>query len=160
MRSKNVLYNLQQRNDYLKSRLTHEQLRHDNFSFGYFRKYSSRILNEYRKHNSIFKASQIVGIDYNTVMDWYVQGQLNNPQFRGFYLSINEINNNRDVADEIKNEIEVNEDVENFDEGYIISEYGDGWSYKTYVDGEKIFLISNDLKTLKKKVRDRHLPLD
>ena len=160
MDNKNVLYNLQQRSNHLKSRLTHEQLMHDNFSFGYFKKYSNLILNEYRKHKSLFKASQIVGIDYNTVMDWYVQGQLNNPRFRGFYLLINEINNGKDAEDEIEEDVEVDENVENFDEGYIISEYGDGWSYKTYIDGEKIFLISNDLKTLKKKVRDRHLPLD
>ena len=43
---------------------------------------------------------------------------------------------------------------------YIIAQYGDGWSYKTHVDGEKVFIISNELKTLKEKVKAKHLPLD
>ena len=46
------------------------------------------------------------------------------------------------------------------DSDFIISEYGDGWSYKTYVNGEKIFLIANELDDLKNKVRSQNLPLE
>ena len=160
MNNENELDNLQKRNNSLKSQLAHEQLKYDNYSFEYFNKYSKLILNEYKQHKSIFKASLIVGIDYKIVMGWYIQGQLNNPIFRGFYLSINDMNGDQRVVDEIKDNVEINESADELDGDYIISEYGDGWSYKTYVNGEKIFLISNDLETLKKKVRDKHLPLD
>ena len=160
MNNENALKELQERNDSLKSRLTHEQLKHDNFSFEYFKKYSMLILKEYKQHKSIFKAASIVGIDYKMVMEWYVQGQLNNPAFRGFYLLIRELTDDQAVEVEIRNDIEVDENVNSLEGDYIISQYGDGWSYKTYVDGEKIFLISNELETLKKKVRDKHLPLD
>ena len=84
-------------------------------------------------------------------MNWYVQGQLGNPKFRGFYLIIRNINDNaKDSSFQISD----------LDGDYLISEYGDGWSYKTFVNGEKIFLIANELDDLKKKVKAKHLPLD
>ena len=160
MNNENVLNDLQARSNSLKFRLVHEQLKYGNYSFEYFMKYSKLILNEYKHHKSLFKASSVVGVDYKIVRHWYVQGQLNNPRFRGFYLSINEYNNDSGSAGEIKDDVEIEENVNGIEGEYVISQYGDGWSYKTYVDGEKIFLISADLKTLKKKVKDKHLPLD
>jgi hypothetical protein len=160
MNKEDVLNNLQERNDSLKSRLAREQLRHENYSFEYYKKYSLRVLNEYKKHKSLFKASSIVGIDYGVVMNWYFQGQLNNPVFRGFYLLVNEYNGNETIEDEIQTFIEVDENVKEADGEYVIAPYGDGWCYKVYVDGEKIFIISNELETLKEKVRKRNLPLD
>ena len=128
------------------------------------------ILEEYKKHNSIWKASSIVGIDYNLAIKWYIQGQCGNPQFRGFYLAVNKSygdfvqENNKEInnyaaAGENK-EIAIDKNPDEFEEDFIISQYGDGWSYKTFIDGEKIFLISNDLETLKKKVKSKNLPLD
>ena len=38
--------------------------------------------------------------------------------------------------------------------------YGDGWSYKSYVNGEKIFLIVNELDDLKNKVKSKNLSID
>ncbi|WP_405306371.1 hypothetical protein [Methanobrevibacter sp.] len=99
-----------------------------------------------------------MGISQLEILNWYVQGIMENPKFRGFSLAINEINKN-----EMKFSCEevVSDEIRLDDEGdYMISEYGDGWSYKTYIDGEKIFIISDDLETLKKKVKDKCLPLD
>ena len=170
MDNNNILDNLQKRNNFLKSKLLHEQLRHDNFSFHNFKKYSLLILNEYKKHNSIYKAASSVGIDYNLVIRWYIQGQCENPQFRGFYLAINKISN--DFPNEMKDkkdegakieksrEISIDPNPDELEGEYIISQYGDGWSYKTFVDGEKIFIISNELETLKMKVKSKNLPLD
>jgi hypothetical protein len=161
-----ALKSLEKRNSSLKSRLLHEKLRQGEIPLTYFKKYSLKILNEYKYSGSIFKSSKNVGINPNVVMNWYVQGQLGNPRFRGFYLLIEKINNDSefkinddfpeaDIADSVSEDI-----PENVDGDYVISEYGDGWSYKTYVDGEKVFIISEDLETLKGKVRNRHLPLD
>jgi hypothetical protein len=98
-------------------------------------------------------------MNYSDVLTWYFQGQLGNPVFKGFYQSIKRINKNQ-----VSEDIEIEEDEipeDNSNEGeYVISQYGDGWSYKTFIDGEKIFLISDDLKKLKDKVRFKHLPLD
>ena len=159
MVNQNRLDVLQKRNNSLKSRLVHEQLKSGNFSFHYSQKYIHRILHEYKKNRSLIKAADIVGIDYNIVIGWYINGQRTDSIYRGFYLAVNDINNssiNTENIGEISGEVS----EKDFDGDYLISEYGDGWSYKTYIDGEKIFIISNDLETLKKKVKDRHLPID
>ena len=149
----NVLNNLQKRNALLKFKLIHEQLNFQNYSFHFIKKYSLLIINEYKKHNSLFKSSLNVGIDFNIVFDWYVQGLSGNSQFRKFFLAINDIGILDDSESEIKSEGET--ELE-----YMISQYGDGWSYKTFIDGEKIFIIANELDDLKKKVKLKHLPLD
>lgn len=157
MNNENVLNNLQKRSDSLKSKLLRNKLKHGNFSSGYFEKYSLCIIHEYEKHHSLFKAAKNCKINPKLVMDWYVQGQLGNDQFRSFYITINKINrDDGPVAEEVK---PVSND-ENVEGDYVISEYGDGWSYKTYVGGEKIFIISNGLETLKKKVKAKNLPID
>lgn len=159
MNAEIVLDNLQKRNNSLKSQLIHNQLKYGVYPFDCSRKYTLIILNEYKKHRSFFKVSSIVGITQNEIMDWYIQGQMGNPRFRGFFLAVNEINKcrNEGIDDEQVQESEINIAQ---DKGHVISEYGDGWSYKAFIDGEKVFIISKDLETLKKKVRDRHLPLD
>ncbi|MBQ2353037.1 MAG: hypothetical protein II396_01780 [Methanobrevibacter sp.] len=94
-----------------------------------------------------------VGLDYNVVLNWYVQGLLGNSPFRQFFLAINDIGILDDSESEIKSEVETEWE-------YMISQYGDGWSYKTFIDGEKIFIIANELDDLKRKVKLKHLPLD
>ena len=158
MMSEDVLNNLQKRNDLLKFKLIHEQLNFQNYSFHFIKKYCLLLINEYKKHNSLFKSSLNVGLDYNTVLDWYVQGLFGNSQFRDFFLAINGIGILKDSESEIKND--ENEAVSELEGEYVISQYGDGWSYKTYIGGEMIFIIANELDDLKRKVKLKHLPLD
>ena len=158
MMSEDVLNNLQKRNDLLRLKLIHEQLKFQNYSFHFIKKYSLLLINEYKKHNSLFKSSLVIGLDYNNVLDWYVQGLLGNSQFREFFLAINDIGILEDSKSEIKND--ENEAVSELEGEYVISQYGDGWSYKTFIDGEKIFIIANELDDLKRKVKLKHLPLD
>jgi hypothetical protein len=151
-----ALKNLQKRNDALKSILLHEQLKCGSYSFKNFKVQSSRIIGEYKYHKSIFKAASNIGINHKTAIKWFIQGQLGNPQFSDFYKAISRLNNevspeSQDVAEKAVPQIEGE---------YVISQYGDGWSYTTYVGGEKIFIISDDLDGLKRKVADRNLPLD
>lgn len=161
-----ALKSLEKRNNSLSAILFHEKLRHGEIPLTYFKKYSMDIIHEYKDSGSIFKSSKNVGINPMVVMKWYIQGQLGNPYFRGFYLVIEDINSNSKFkTDENSSKLDIADDVceyipNNAEGDYVISEYGDGWSYKTYVDGEKIFIISNDLQTLKKKVKDKRLPLD
>lgn len=154
-----VLNSLQKRKNSLKFQLVHCQLKHGTYPFGYSRKSILEVINHYKKCGSFFKASSIAGLAQNDVMNWYVQGQLGNPRFRGFFLAINEINKGNDrITDE--EPVQESETGFNQDDWHVISEYGDGWSYKAHVGGENVFIISNDLETLKGKVRNRHLPLD
>ena len=64
------------------------------------------------------------------------------------------------IHDDSQDDENALESIVHDEKDYIISQYGDGWSYKTFIDGEKIFLISNDLDNLKKKVKAKRLPLD
>ena len=163
MNRTDVLNNLQDRNNALKSKLLHEQIKFDNYSFDYFHKYSSIILNEYREHKSLYVASQNVGINHEDVINWYVQGQMGNPIFNDFSTSIDMINEyvgEYESLDDKNNDLQEDIKDNHCERDFEISQYGDGWSYKTFRDGEKIFIISNDLETLKDKVRSQHLPLD
>lgn len=147
----NVFYNLERKNLNLRLKLTHDQLKHDNYHAEFDKSMILSYINEYKKCKSFFKTSSKTGIDQNVAMNWYIQGQLENPKFRGFYLIIKSINDNDDVS---------SSESDDLGGEYIISEYGDGWSYKTFVNGEKIFLIANELDDLKKKVKAKGLPLD
>lgn len=157
-----ALKNLQKRNNSLKSRLIHEQLKCGSYPFKNFKRESLKILKEYKHQKSIFKAALNLGINYNLAVKWFIQGQLGNPQFRDFYCGVYRINNSD--ADVSFNQHGVTEEiapqVNELEGDYKISQYGDGWSYTTYVDGEKIFIISDELDTLKKKIIDKHLPLN
>ena len=158
MDTESVFNSLQKRKNSLKFKLMHSKLKHGTYSFDNSRNDVLTVLNHYKKYGSFFKVSSIVGLTQNEIMNWYIQGLFDNHKFRGFSLVINEINkrNAGKIDDEPVRESETNF---NQDDEYIISEYGDGWSYKTYVDGEKVFIISNDLENLKRKVKDRHLPI-
>lgn len=160
MNGNEILNNLEKRNNFLKSKLLHEQLKYGNYNFKYFNKHSQLILNDYVHTKSLFKSSLNLGINYHDVCNWFVQGQLGNPTFKEFYRVISNINNINNLNDDSNEPVE-EIPVENPIEGeYEISPYGDGWSYKTFKNGEKIFLISSDLDKLKDKVRSKHLPLD
>ena len=157
-----ALKNLQKRNNSLKSILLHEQLKHGNYQFKNFKRESLKILSEYKYHKSIFKAASNVGINHHIAIKWFIQGQRGNPHFRDFYCGISRINNLKEETDFKK--LSIKDDstskISEFEDDYKISRYGDGWSYTTYADGKKIFLISNELDTLKKKVTDKKLPLN
>ena len=161
MNDSDVLNSLQKRNDSLKSKLFREQLKYGNYSFGYFEKYAKLLLNDYKQTGSLLKSSLNVGLGQLDALNWYVQGQMGNELFRQFSLEIDGINNiavpKEKIVEEATREIfsETSSDGD-----YTISQYGDGWSYKTFNNGEKIFLISSDLDKLKDKVKSRHLPLD
>ena len=159
MGSENVLNNLLERNNALKSVLINHQLKSNIYPFNYVEKYLLRILFEYKKHESICKAALNLNMDLNVVMNCYNQCQMGNPKFRGFFLAINELNNgcNIEVA---QNDSQLIENHEIAEGNYKISEYGDGWSYTTYIDGKKVFIISDELEGLKNKVKTKHLPLD
>ena len=172
------LNNLQKRNNSLRCLLMHSQLKYGAYCFRHFNKLE-QVITEYRKNHSFFKVSNVVNISQIDMIKWYVRGQMGDPEFRDFYLAIKGIDEKIGVADIPENAVDVgagddsveisiggitdeivsdNPAVEEGD--YIISQYGDGWSYKTFIDGEKIFIISNELKTLKEKVRAKHLPLN
>ena len=120
------------------------------------------ILSEYKYHKSIFKAALSVGINHNIAIKWFIQGQMGNHHFRDFYCGISRINKSNGSVDFKSSTVGVDSTskVGEFEEDYKISKYGDGWSYTTYVGGEKVFLISNELDNLKKKVVDKKLPLN
>jgi len=88
MNGRNALNSLQIRNNSLKSKLFHEQLKLGQYSFEFQRKYMGLILNEYKKTGSLVKSSEIVGIDYEIVFKWYFQGLSENPNYRNFYLTV------------------------------------------------------------------------
>lgn len=156
-----LLMDLEKRNNYLKSKLLHEQLKWGNYPFKNYKKYFSLVLDDYLKSGSLFKAAQNTGIDYAVVLSWFFQGQCGDPNFESFYLVIKKINGSLEVENIPKNPEKQSDNCEGVpEEDYIISQYGDGFSYKTYIDGEKIFLIADDLESLKMKVKCRHLPLN
>lgn len=162
MMSETALINLQKRNSSLKSRLVHEQLKHGSYQFKNFKRESLQVLSEYKTHKSIFKAALSAGINHQIAIKWFIQGQMGNPHFRDFYCGISRINNLKENADFESSAIgdDAASTISEFEGDYKISEYGDGWSYTTYIGGEKIFIISNELDTLKKKVADKRLPLN
>ena len=147
----NALNSLQERNNNLKSKLLHEQLKYGNYKFKNFKNDSLLVLDAYRKHKSIFKAASAVGVERNLVLKWFIQGQFGNPQFRDLYFGIRRINGFEPM--------ELSE-VEEVKKDYVLSEFGDAWCYTTYVDGEKISIISSDLDNLKDKVQAMDLPFN
>lgn len=92
MDTERVLDSLQKRKNSLKFKLMHSRLKHGTYSFDNTIKYIPAVLNQYSKYGSFFKASSIVGLTQKEIMNWYIQGQLGNPKFRGFFLAVNEIN--------------------------------------------------------------------
>lgn len=145
--NESLLDNLERRNNLLKYKLLHEKLMLGIYPSNNHRREMSQFLNEYSRHKSIFKAASKIGISNNLALKWYIRGQMGDPNFKLFYLRIKQINEGFDFdAEEIKPK-------------YNITQFGNGWIYVTFVDGEKISIISSDLDHLKNKVKDKNLPL-
>ena len=149
-----ILNNLQERNNSLKSKLRHEQLKYGTYSFNKYKDESLLVLDAYEKHKSIFKAASSVGLDRDVVMKWFMRGMNGDPKFRPFYLSINNINGVSTRSHE-----DILREVEEIDKMYEITSFEDAWVYTTEADGEKISIISGDLDNLRQKVKARNLPL-
>lgn len=154
----NKILTLSKQTNVIKSQLRHDQLKNGTYFYNSFKKEISLILHAYKTQKSIYKAASSVGVDGVVAMKWYSEGMLGNPIFRGFYLGINEINNAPEPK--VEDKVIKEDNSKNFQGDFKISQYGDGWSYTTYVDGEKIFIISNELNTLKEKVKSKKLPLN
>ncbi|AMD17911.1 hypothetical protein TL18_07660 [Methanobrevibacter sp. YE315] len=150
----NVLNNLQKRNNSLKSKLRHEQLKYGNYSFKVSNKELLLVLDAYKTEKSLIKAASSVGVDKNIALNSYIQGRDGNPKFRPFYLAINDIN-----GVEVSTHKDIISQVEEIENSYNLIAFDDAWVYTTHLDGEKISIISSDLDSLKKKVKDRNLPL-
>lgn len=150
----NVLNSLQIRNNSLKSKLRHEQLKHGNYSFKSFDNDQLKVIEAYKTYNSIFRAASIVGIDKDIVMDWFVKGLKGNSNFRNFYLAIHKI----DMLAIQKKEILALHNAEIRNDGYF-SHFENAWIYTAEIDGEKISIISGNLNNLKAKVKSKNLPL-
>lgn len=146
-----ALTNLQKRNNILKSKLLHEQLKHGNYQFRHFKKESLLVLNAYKTYKSISKAASSVGVNKNLALNWFVRGGLGDSQFRGFYLAINDINGFKPRNDAMG--------IPKNKKRYSITQLGDAWCYITNIDGERISIISGDLDNLKLKVKSNNLPL-
>lgn len=134
----------------MKSLLLHDQLKHDSYSYKRLQDKILLILNEYKVSKSLTVSAFNSGVNPSLVLKWFVEGQKGNPNFEIFYDGIKRINSFEPVEEDL-------EIVD--DEDYEIEYVGGSWIYKTYVDGEKISIISSDLKHLKEKVSDRDLPI-
>ena len=89
----NKILTLSKQTNVVKSQLRHDQLKNGTYFYNSFKKEISLILHAYKTQKSIYKAASSVGVDGVVAMNWYSEGMLGNPIFRGFYLGINEINN-------------------------------------------------------------------
>lgn len=162
----NRLSNLEKRNNGLKSLLLHDQLKHDNYSYKHLENKILLILNEYKINKSLTMAAFNNGINPNLALKWFVEGQKGNPNFEIFYQGIKRINSfgfdwgdleNIDDGHEIESD---RKDLKAANPNYEIEYAGGGWVYRTYIDGNRISIISSDLKHLKEKVSKRNLPLN
>ena len=146
----NRLSNLEKRNNGLKSLLLHDQLKHGSYSYKHLQDKILLILNEYKVNKSLTMSAFNSGVNPSLVLKWFVEGQKGNPNFEIFYNGIKRINGFEPVEEDL-------ELVE--DKDYEIEYVGGSWIYKTYVDGEKVAIISSDLKHLKEKVSNMDLPI-
>ena len=140
----------------LKSKLLHEQLKCGNYSYKFFDGKLSLVLQEYKIHKSITKAAIKIGLNPNVVMKWFIEGQKGNPNFEVFYLGVARINN----LNSEKVVLAENEDSEIVGKkDYTLESIGGSWVYTTFVDDEKVSIISSDLNHLKEKISNKNLPL-
>lgn len=162
----NRLSNLEKRNNGLKSLLLHDQLKHDNYSYKHLENKILLILNEYKINKSLTMAAFNNGINPNLALKWFVEGQKGNSNFEIFYQGIKRINSfgfdwgdleNIDDGHEIESD---RKDLKAANPNYEIEYIGGSWVYRSYIDGNRISIISSDLKHLKEKVSKRNLPLN
>ena len=162
----NRLSNLEKRNNGLKSLLLHDQLKHDNYSYKHLENKILLILNEYKINKSLTMSAFNNGINPNLALKWFVEGQKGNPNFEIFYQGIKRINSfgfdgkdleSIDEGHEIESD---GKDLKVANPDYEIEYVGGSWVYRTYTDGNRISIISSDLKHLKEKVSNRNLPLN
>lgn len=139
---------LEKRNNKLKYLLLHDKLKYGNYSYKPLEDKILLILNEYKINKSIALSAFNCGINPRLAVKWFAEGQKGNPNFKIFYSGIKRVNNWSAPVDEIV--CEKNYEIENI---------GESWVYTTYVDGEKISIISSDLNHLKEKVLNGNLPL-
>ena len=146
----NRLSNLEKRNNGLKSLLLHDQLKHGSYSYKHLQDKILLILNEYKVNNSLTIAAFNSGVSPSLVLKWFVEGQKGNPNFEIFYDGIKRINS----FEPAEGDLEIVDEKD-----YEIEYVGGSWVYKTSFGGEKISIISSDLKHLKEKVCNRNLPI-
>ena len=162
----NRLSNLEKRNNGLKSLLLHDQLKHDNYSYKHLENKILLILNEYQINKSLTMSAFNNGINPDLALKWFVEGQKGNPKFEIFYQGIKRINSFGFDGKDLESMGEAHEiesdgkDLEVNIPDYEIESFGDSWIYRTYLDGNRISVISSDLKHLKEKVSNRNLPIN
>ena len=154
------LNDLQKRNNALKSKLLHDKLKHGTYHFNTFKREILLVLNSYKTHRSLIKASKTVGLDKNLAMEWFIEGLFGNPEFRGFYLVVSQMDKFKPQTISPEVEEVISPEVEEVVKNYTISEYFNSCVYTAEIDGEKISIISKDLDTLKQLVRSKNLPID
>lgn len=142
------LINLEKASNQLKSKLLHEQLKYGNYSYKNLEKEILLILNEYKINRSITKSASNLGISRTVAIKWYIEGQKGNSNFRLLSSGIMNINNRGNV---VKDEV-AGKDYE------LVNSDG-SWIYSTFVEGEKISIISSDLEHLKERIIEKNLPL-
>ena len=162
----NVFYNLERKNLNLRLKLTHDQLKHDNYSYKHLENKILLILNEYKINKSLTMSAFNNGINPNLALKWFVEGQKGNPNFEIFYQGIKRINSFGFDGKDLESIDETHEiesdgkDLEVTIPDYEIEYIGGSWVYRTYIDGNRISIISSDLKHLKEKVSNRNLPIN
>lgn len=162
----NRLSNLEKRNNGLKSLLLHDQLKHDNYSYKHLENKILLILNEYKINRSLTMSAFNKGINPDLALKWFVEGQKGNPNFEIFYQGIKRINSFESYGKNLEGidegyEIESDgKDLKAAHSNYEIEYTGGSWVYRTCLDGNRISIISSDLKHLKEKVSNRNLPLN
>lgn len=136
-----TLHDLERKNNKLKSKLRHDQLKNNSFRPNQSKRILDCVLEKYKSNHSLLKTAMDLGLDKNTLINAYIEGQRGNPEFRQFYLEINTIDGRDTDSKE-----------------YTLDNVGTNWVYNVIVDGKKISLISSDLERLKEKISDRNLP--
>lgn len=149
------LNSLQKRNNSLKSKLRHKQLKYGIYPFKKLNKNQLKVLNAYKSNKSLCKAASSLGMDKHTVMDWYIWGMCGNPNFRQFYLAVAHIN-----GDSTRSHEDIVSQVGEIKKEDKISKIGNAWVYTTQIDDKKISVMSGDLDNLKQRINSQNLSSD
>ncbi len=136
-----ALHDLERKNNKLKSKLRHNQLKNNSFRLNKSKRILDLALEMYKSNSSLVKTAMDLDLDKNALINAYIGGQRGNPEFQQFYLEINKIDG-RDIDSKV----------------YTLDNVGTNWVYTVIVDGKKISLISSDLNRLKEIIRDKNLP--